>query len=106
MYRIRRRLPKHWSKGNAEERFLYQASVYLPVALVGFGVSGLLVSHAYIEPVYVLGALQAGYYNVVERKLKEVGVSHAHAELPVRKGRGGLGVVLQPAPPSASSTLS
>jgi len=88
MHRIRKKLPKHWIKGDAEERFLYQASVFLPVALVGFGTSGLLVSHAYIEPVYVLGALQAGFYNVLEKKLRQTDGAAAPA-LPVKRARGG-----------------
>jgi len=89
MYRIRKGLPKHWIKGDGEERFLYQASVFLPVAMVGFGTSGLLVSHAYIEPVYVLAALQAGFYNVVEKKLQQ-STGAPLAAVPVRRVRGGL----------------
>jgi len=89
MYRIRKRLPKHWIKGDAEERFLFQASVFLPVAMVGFGTSGLLVSHAYIEPVYVIAALQAGFYNVLEKKLRQAGGAAAPAPT-VKRVRGGI----------------
>jgi len=88
MYRVRKRLPKHWIEGDAEERFLYQASVFLPVAMVGFGTSGLLVSHAYIEPVYVIAALQAGFYNVLEKKLRQTSRAPA-PDAPARRVRGG-----------------
>jgi hypothetical protein len=56
--------------------------------MVGFGTSGLLVSHAYIEPVYMLGALQAGFYNVLEKKLRQTSGAAAPAA-PARRVRGG-----------------
>jgi len=103
MYRIRRRLPKTWIKGSPEERFLYQVSVFLPVALVAFGTSGLLVSHAYLESVYVLGGLQAGFYAIMARKLAELemtGGVQAMAVQPVRRYRGGLPQAPASPPPS------
>ena len=41
--RLRRRLPRAWLKGDAEERFLYQATLYLQLAFIGFAVCALLL---------------------------------------------------------------
>jgi len=71
MYRLRRRLPKSWASGDSDQRFLYLATVYLPVSLVGFGVSAFFVSFAFIDPIYILAAFITGMYVIVERKLAE-----------------------------------
>ena len=71
MYRLRRRLPKSWASGDSDQRFLYMATVYLPVSLVGFGVSAFFVSFAFIDPIYILAAFITGMYVIVERKLAE-----------------------------------
>lgn len=70
MHRLRSRLPKHWPRGDSEERFLYMTAMYLPVALVGFAVSSFFVSFAYLDPIYIVAALMAGLYVAVEAKLK------------------------------------
>ncbi len=69
--RLRRKLPGRWVRGDPEERFLYFTSVYLPVAYVGFAVSGFFVSFAYLDLIYVLAALTAGLFVSVEVKLME-----------------------------------
>lgn len=67
--RLRRRLPREWREGDAEERFLYLATIYLPVAFVGFAVPAVFVSFAYLDPIYYLAALVVGLFVSVERKL-------------------------------------
>lgn len=71
--RLRRRLPKHWIKGDAEERFLYFTAVYLPVAFIAFATAGVFVSFAYMDLVYILAALTAGLIVSVEAKLHGTG---------------------------------
>lgn len=68
--RLHRRLPKAWVRGDPRERFLYLASIYMPVALVGFAVTSFFLSFAYLQPVYLLAALTCGLYQSVERRLE------------------------------------
>lgn len=96
MFKLRRRMPKHWARGDPEQRFLVSMSSYMPAALIAFAVSGSLVSFAWIDPIYVLAALMSGLYVSVERKLaEEQGAGDAPGAEPVpvvlpRQGRGGL----------------
>ncbi len=71
MYRLSRRLPRSWLHGDTEERFLYQAAMYLPVGITGFAFSAFFVSFTYLDPVYILAALMVGVYLSVDRKLRE-----------------------------------
>ncbi len=105
MSRLRRRLPKHWQRGDPEEQFLFYLTAYLPVALVTFSVSGCFVAFAYTDLFYILGALMAGTYVSVEQKLNQQRGEAAPVTLAPRRHRGGLPpVVAQPlAPPPASS---
>jgi O-antigen ligase len=50
-----------------EERFLYQACTYLPAAWVGFFVSSLFVSFAYLVPYYIMLAYTAGVLLALRR---------------------------------------
>ena len=69
--RLRRRLPKRWETGDAEQRFLYAATLYLPIAHLGFAATAFFVSFAYLDPVYVLAAFTTGVYVSVRRRLAE-----------------------------------
>ncbi len=71
--RLRRRLPPHWVRGDAEQRFLCQATLYLPVAVIGFATTAMFLSFAYLDPIYVLGALVTGLYASVNRRLRREG---------------------------------
>jgi O-antigen ligase len=71
MRRLRRRLPKSWASGTPDERLLFFATTYLPVSLVGFGVSAAFVSFAFLDPIYVLAALMTGTYVCVGRRLAD-----------------------------------
>jgi O-antigen ligase len=93
--RLRRKMPKHWYKGDPEERFLYFTAVYLPVALIGFSVGGFFVSFAYLDPIYVLAAFVAGLETSVRVK---TGQSPVPAPLPRGLRRGGM----RPPPPQPS----
>jgi len=66
--RLRRRIPKTWSKGSPDQRFFSAATLYLPLATVGFGVTASFVSFAWMEPLYMLSALVAGLSLVARRQ--------------------------------------
>jgi len=106
MFKLRRRLPLSWSKGDPEQRFLLSMCNYMPAALLAFAVSGSLVSFAWIDPIYVLAAFMSGLYVSVERKLAEdagtVAGAPSVAPGPRRMGRGGLGFVF---PDTASPSI-
>ncbi len=55
-----RRLSRLWSRGSFDERVVYHAARYVPLAAFGFAVSGSFVSFAYLDPVYFLAALAVG----------------------------------------------
>lgn len=96
MVRLRKKLPDSWARGDPEEQFLYKMAVYLPSALIGFGVSGAFVSFAYLDLPYILAAYMAGLYMAVEAKLGRVPAQAAAAR--PRRGSGRGRVVLGPAP--------
>ncbi len=71
MRRLRRKIPEAWLDGDPEQRFLYLATIYLPVSLIGFAVSCFFVSFAYVDPIYILAAMMTGVHVSVRKKLKE-----------------------------------
>lgn len=64
------RLPKHWEHGDFEARFLFHAPTYLMVCLIGFAVTSFFVSHAYLDPIYLLMALMAGTYAAATERIQ------------------------------------
>ena len=79
--RTRRQLPVSWKRGGPDQRLLYSLSFYLPLAIWAFAVPSTFVSHAYIDPMYYLAALSAGYLIVVRRAMEQernsLGIPHA-----------------------------
>lgn len=71
--RLRRRLPPGWARGDPDEAFLYQATLYLPIAVVGFAATAFFLSFAYMDPLYVLAALGTGLYAAIDRRLRGAG---------------------------------
>ncbi|MEO8194750.1 MAG: O-antigen ligase family protein [Gemmatimonadales bacterium] len=67
--RLRRRIPQHWRNGAPDRRFLAWATVYLPIAQLGFAVTAFFVAFAWMEPVYFLSALVIGLLLVGRREL-------------------------------------
>jgi O-antigen ligase len=100
--KLRRSLPRHWPRGTQEERFLYFASLYLPVAFAGFAASGFFVSFGYRDLIYTLGAFAAGLIVCVERKLREDrALAQGEVSPPVRAAQPAANqpiVVLPPQP--------
>jgi O-antigen ligase len=67
--RTRKQLPVSWKRGPPDQRLLYSLSFYLPLAIWAFAVPSTFVSHAYIDPMYYLATLSAGYLVAVRRAL-------------------------------------
>jgi O-antigen ligase len=77
--RLRRRLPKAWERGDPEQRFLYLASMYLPLAMVSFAVTSFFLTFAWVDMVYMVTAMITGLYACVAAKLPNLqpGISRA-----------------------------
>jgi O-antigen ligase len=73
MVRLRRRLPQTWARGDPEQRFLYGASVYIPISLIGFASTAFFVSFAYKDPIYILAAFVAGTHVACRDRLRREG---------------------------------
>ena len=43
-------LPRRWARADEQRRFILAASTFLPVSLIGFGVTSLFVSFAWLDP--------------------------------------------------------
>jgi O-antigen ligase len=84
--RLNGRLPQRWMKGTRDERFLYYATVFIPVSMAGFAVSSFFVSFAYSDLVHIFAALAAGTYVCVQRQLG--GQVAAEAPRPAKRPRG------------------
>ena len=73
--RLRRRMPRSWRRGSDAERFLYAATSFFAVAMVGFAVPAFFVSFAWSDTLYILGALLTGLYAATQMQMKEAEVS-------------------------------
>ncbi len=93
MIRLRKRLPRAWARGDPEERFLHLSTTYLAVAMIGFGVSALFVSFAWLDIVYILAAFMSGLYMAVHSKLRQDAALASSANIPPPAA---------PAPPAAA----
>ena len=71
--RLRRRLPPSWRSGIYEQRFLYAAASFLPVAAIGFAVTSFFVTFAFADPIYLLAAFVTGLYLAVDAQLRAEG---------------------------------
>ncbi len=67
--KLRRKMPRAWRKGDAEQRFLLDATLYLPVAMVGFSITSFFVSFAWIDIVYIVAVFMAGLTIAVRKRL-------------------------------------
>lgn len=67
---LRRRQMKDWDKGDAEQRFLHNMTLYMPVAFIAFAVGGSFVSFAYLDPLYVLVAFVGGLFVAYEHRMR------------------------------------
>ncbi|HEU4649497.1 MAG TPA: O-antigen ligase family protein [Gemmatimonadales bacterium] len=97
MYRLRKRLPRAWAHGDAEQRFLYLATLYFMLAMIGFAVTCAFLTFAWLDIVYIIGAFMTGLHVCVWQKLRS-GATGAPAQpgprVPGRRGPA----VIPPAP--------
>jgi O-antigen ligase len=90
MWKLRRRVPRHWATGTGEERFLFLAPLYFMLAMIGFAVTSALLTFAWLDPVYIIGSLMTGLYVAVQAKLGGGATVPARRPVPrpVVAGRG------------------
>lgn len=89
--RLRRRLPQIWRTGIPVQRFLYASATYLPIAMIGFGVTSFFVSFAFSDPLYLMAAFVTGLYVAVGAQLqaeKSPGIGQA---VPLSSGGSAAG---------------
>jgi hypothetical protein len=68
---LRRRLPRTWRRGTDTERFIYGATTYFPLAMIGFAVTSFFVSFAWMEPLYTMAAFTTGLYIALREYTRE-----------------------------------
>ncbi len=81
---LAKRLPSHWESGDSEARFLFHAPRYLAICLTGFAVTSFFVSHAYLDPVYLLMALMAGTYTAAADRIRRERLGAMQGQLTMR----------------------
>jgi O-Antigen ligase len=79
--RLRRRLPQSWRRGTGSERFIYGATGFFSVAMVGFAVTSFFVSFAWRDEVYIMAALLTGLYIATRVQLAEGARDNTNAAL-------------------------
>jgi len=68
--RLRKRLPRRWKRGNQEERFLYAAGYFFPLAFVGFAVPSSFVTFGYLSPPLFLFAFWGAYLRLFDDRIR------------------------------------
>ncbi len=71
LLRLRGRLPRAWRRGTEAERFIYGATSFFPLAMIGFAVTAFFVSFAWMEPLYIMAAFTTGLYVVVREQTQQ-----------------------------------
>jgi O-antigen ligase len=69
--RLRSRLPQSWRRGTETERFIYGATSFFPLAMIGFAVTSFFVSFAWMEPIYIIAAFTAGLSIALNEYIKD-----------------------------------
>ena len=90
MRALAKRLPRHWERGDLEARFLFHAPRCLAICMAAFAVTSAFVSHAYIDPVYLLLGLMAGTHVAAADRMRRE-LSGPLPAAPVRATRGERG---------------
>jgi len=71
MRKLRRKLPRAWRTGDAEQRFMYDMTFYLPISVVGFAITTLFVTFAWLDIVYIAVVYEAGLTLAVRKRLAQ-----------------------------------
>jgi hypothetical protein len=88
MFRLRRRLPKAWAQGDAEERFLYLATLYFMLAMIAFAATSFFLTFAWLDIVYIIAAFMTGLHVCAYGKLRSGGTVRGPVAVPGRRMRG------------------
>lgn len=75
MRRLRRKLPQTWRAGDPEQRFIYDATLYLPVSFIAFAITSTFVTFAWLDIFYIAVVFLAGLTMVARRRLTQEVVS-------------------------------
>jgi len=87
---LRRRLPRAWRNGTETDRFLFAATGFFPLAMVGFSVTSFFVSFAWLEPLYIMAAFTTGLFMVIrERRHHVASQPPMRTQTVVSRGRPG-----------------
>jgi hypothetical protein len=91
LLRMRRRMPRRWATGDAEERFLAAAPTYFAVAVAGFSLGASLLSFAWTDVTYFIAAINAGLIVAVRVKMNQAAAQGQPVQAPgvSRVVRGG-----------------
>lgn len=92
---LSRSMPDSWATGSQDERFLYYATVYIPVAFIGFAATSFFVSHAYLPSFYYLIAFSGATMLFTRERLAAAQTQAPPAAAPGRRGRGGAAAPLR-----------
>jgi O-antigen ligase len=69
LVKLRKGMPASWSSsGTPDQRFVYLATLYVPIALIGFLVCATFVSFAWSDQSYALPAIAMGVQMVCEQQ--------------------------------------
>jgi hypothetical protein len=79
--KLRRDMPLEWENGNRDQRFLYLATFYVPIAILAFAVCATFVSYAWSDQSYALPAIALGLQLAFAEQMG------AEAVNPVGKGK-------------------
>jgi O-antigen ligase len=71
MRRLRKKIPKSWRTGDAAQRFMYDGTLYLPVAMAGFAITCFFVTFAWLDIVYIAAGYMAGLTLSVKKRLAQ-----------------------------------
>ena len=109
-FRLRKKVPHTWAKGDWEQRFLYQCVSFYPLAAIGYATASGFVSFAFNDPIYFLGTMCGALYMCVNRKAAEVRsmgneLAPQYNSSP-RYARGGRGRFNRPVQPVYASSRS
>jgi hypothetical protein len=94
---------KAWRKGTPHQKFLSAATLYLPIATLGFAVTAFFVSFAWMEPIYMLSALVTGLSLIVHRERRAMLPAAPQQLAGFRSMRARAWAALVPHPASNSS---
>jgi O-Antigen ligase len=88
LIKLRRKMPKSWARdGTPDQRFVYLATLYVPISILGFVVCATFVSFAWSDQSYVLPAIAMGIQMACAQQF---GLTPGTAARPARGRRGTL----------------